>query len=113
VNCIKWTAIDILSFAKILEGIMGVIRNMIQAKKNLAEAHESIAAMTKIMNLGTDRLNDSTKKRLALMKEHDNLLAAFAAERAQKERYRIAFLNRMNVPVIGKAWDGDGYIEEN
>lgn len=92
---------------------MGVIKNMIRAKKDLAEAYESLARMTEVMNLGTDCLNDSTKKRRALMAEHDALLDAFAAERAQKERYRTAFLSRMNVPVIGKAWDGDVYSEES
>jgi hypothetical protein len=92
---------------------MRAIRNMIQAKKMLDEAYRTIESMTEVMDLGTDCLNDSTKKRLDLIAEHDALLDAFAAERAQKERYRTAFLSRMNVPVIGKAWDGDGYSEES
>ena len=105
-------AISTLLFAKTLEGIMRVFKNMIQAKKRLDEAYRTIGSMTEIMDLVTDCLNDSTKKRLDLMKEHGALLDALAAERAQKERYRTAFLDRMNVPVIGKAWTGDGYSEE-
>tara|TARA_R110000764_G_scaffold176264_1_gene262531 strand:- start:3307 stop:3600 length:294 start_codon:yes stop_codon:yes gene_type:complete len=95
-----------------LEGMMRVIKNMIQAKKNLAEAYKMLEELVETTKSLTDSLNDSTLKRRALMKEHDALLDAFAAERAQKERYRTAFLDRMNVPVIGKAWDGDGDFEE-
>ena len=65
---------------------MRVIKNMIQDKKDLAEAYKMLEESAETMNA---------------------LLDAFAAERAQKERYRIAFLDRMNVPVIGTAWDGE------
>jgi hypothetical protein len=111
-------AIDTLSFAKTLEGIMRVFKNMFQAKKDLAVAEETLAeateVMTEVMQDATICLNHATKLCRILMKEHDALLDAFAAERAQKERYRTAFLDRMNVPVIGKAWTGDdGYSEES
>jgi hypothetical protein len=49
---------------------------------------------------------------VSLLEEHWILLDTLAAEREQKERYRTAFLSRMNVPVIGKAWTGDDYSED-
>ena len=92
---------------------MRVIKNMIQAKKNLDETYGMLGESVRTTKSLTDTLNHSTLKRRALMKEHDALLDAFAAEREQKERYRTAFLSLMNVPVIGKAWTGDdGYSEE-
>ena len=54
-----------------------------------------------------------SKKYRTLQVEHERLLDTLAAERRQKERYRVAFLKRMNVPIIGKAWDGNGNIEES
>lgn len=41
-----------------------------------------------------------------LIKEHRELISDYHAECAVRERYRTAFLDRMNVPVIGTAWNG-------
>lgn len=92
---------------------MRVFKNKTRAKR-AAVTNSLLMAAKDVLNDVADAVNDSTEKRLALMKEHDALLDAFAAERAQKERYRTAFLKLMNVPVTGKAWTGDdGYSEEN
>lgn len=82
--------------------------------KNIIQAFEQVESLSK------DYL-DLANKYLGLSKKYEGLWRSYCEskdeireERAQKERYRTAFLDRMNVPVIGKAWTGDdGYSEES
>jgi hypothetical protein len=98
---------DTLSFAKTLEGIMKRIKNMLHAFKRLESSSEEY------LYLANEYL-DLSKDYKALRISYNNALADLGAERSQKERYRTAFLDRMNVPVIGKAWHGDrGYSKES
>jgi hypothetical protein len=92
---------------------MRVFKNMIQAKKNLDQVTGVLELQTEVMVLQTDTLKRLTKKHAELLDDTVALAGALAAEREQKERYRTAFLSRMNVPVIGKAWTGDDYSEES
>ena len=92
---------------------MRVFKNMFQAKKDLAVAEETLAEAAELLKAVNTALNDATRMRFELMAENEDLFDELAAERAQKERYRTAFLDRMNVPVTGKAWTGgDGFLNE-
>jgi hypothetical protein len=85
-----------------------------QAKKKLVDAMEMIEVQKEAMEIATICIDGSTRMRSQLMAENEELFDLLTAEREQKERYRTAFLDRMNVPVIGKAWTGDdGHSEES
>jgi hypothetical protein len=100
-------AISTLLFAKTLEGIMQTIKDILTSRKQLKEYKRSSVILA-------ERYLDLREKHLGLIRELDDALYELAAERSQKERYRTAFLDRMNVPVIGKAWDGySDYFEES
>jgi hypothetical protein len=107
-------AIGTLSFAKTLEGIMRTIKTIIETFREAWSIESG-----RMESLSEDYL-DLANKYSDLSKEHEGLWRSYCesqeeigAQRAQKERYRTAFLSRMNVPVIGKAWTGDDYSEES
>lgn len=64
------------------------------------ELYEEAFALIK-KNRDLEKVNETLKK------TNKRLFGDIKAEREVKERYRTAFLRRMNVPVIGTSWDGD------
>lgn len=82
-------------------------KSLKQAKKELAK-YENKAIL---MELRYNELYQETltlkQKNQKQLEANKKLLGDVRAEREVKERYRTAFLRRMNVPVIGASWDGD------
>lgn len=100
-------AISTLLFAKTLEGIMQTIKDILTSRKQLKEYKRSSVILA-------EQYMDLRAAHNRLIRELDDAKCELAAERSQKERYRTAFLDRMNVPVIGQAWDGySDYFEES
>ena len=114
INCPprKWIevngmAISTVLFAKTLEGTMTTIRDIVTARKELKQYKRSNVILA-------EQYLDLRSKYNTLQRKNDELLSDYRAEKSQKERYRTAFLDRMNVPVIGQAWDGHSdYFEES
>ena len=93
-------------FFKMKEGKV-FFNNSMRPKKKLAK-YQNRAILMEIIYSDLREENLELKKTNERLKElNKRLFGDVKAEREVKERYRTAFLRRMNVPMIGTSWDGD------